>query len=225
MKRLSAPIGTALLVLLAAAASQVRADHLSWTYTTSTSTPGVSVGNNLPSGGASVSLTGFNTAQTGGASIPLIAYETISSASTPVSFDNSKYSLALKLTDTSTGASKTLDFSGKLNGSLSSTSSSLFNTITPVTSSVSLDGHTFTVSIPKVELAAPSAVQQDILANVTVSNGSLAGGHDGGTHTSSSPEPASLLLGSLGFSCFGLGCWWKRRRRSAEPMKEDGEDD
>ena len=52
MNRLSARFGTALLVLLAAAASQTRADYLNWTYTANPNVPGISVGATDPNGGA-----------------------------------------------------------------------------------------------------------------------------------------------------------------------------
>jgi hypothetical protein len=222
MKRLSARFGTALVVMLAVAASQVQAEYLNWTYTANPNVAGISVGNNSPKGGAAVTLTNFNTPQAGAASIPVIAYVTSTSSTTPVTFGPSTnlpptYNLALTITDKSTGDSAKLNFTGSLVGSLTATSSSVVASFKPVTSdSVTLDGHTYTVTIPTVTLAAPTSPQQDIMANVSVTGASTTppGGGGGSSQppTQSTPEPASLLLGSLGFSCFGLGCWWKRRR-------------
>lgn len=216
MKRLSALFGTVLLLLLAAV--PVRADYLNWTYTANPNVPGISVGSASPSGGASVTLTNFNDPQPGAASIPVVAYVTSTSNTTPIGFNSSAFNLALTFSDNTTHDSGTLNFSGSLTGSLSSTTSSVIASFAPVTSnSLTLDGHTYTVTIPSVTLAAPTSPQKDIMANVSVANASSGGG---GVTTppppppqvSSTPEPAGLLLGSLGLSCLGVRFWWKRRR-------------
>lgn len=215
MKFPSAPFGTTLFVLLAVAASQAQADYLSWTYTSSPNVAGVTVGSSSASGGASVTLTDFSSAQPGATSIPVIAYVTSTGSTTPITFGPgvntpSTYSLAVTFTDNKTHDSGTLNFTGSIAGTLSSTTSSLVNTLTPTTSnSLTLDGYKYTVTIPSVTLAAPTSPQQNILANVSVTPAS--GNNGGGGGVNGVPEPASLVLGSLGFSCFGLGCWWKRR--------------
>ncbi|HTU90820.1 MAG TPA: hypothetical protein VMF69_12145 [Gemmataceae bacterium] len=216
MKRLSALFGIAMLSLLAAAASQVRADYLNWTYTSSPNVPGISVNSTAPAGGATVTLTDFSTPQAGATTIPVVAYLTSTSNTTPVNFSNATFNLAMTLTDSTTNDSGTLNFTGSLSGSLTATTSSLIASFAPVTSnSLTLDGHTYTVTIPSVTLAPPTSPQQDIMASVSVSNASSGGG---GTNPGSpgqmtgTPEPASLMLGSLGFSCLGVRYWWKRRR-------------
>ncbi|MHB1422870.1 MAG: hypothetical protein ACYC3I_06690 [Gemmataceae bacterium] len=219
MKCLLARFGTALLVLLAAAASQIRADYLNWTYTSSPNVPGVSVGSSSPSGGATVTLTDFSTPQPGAASIPVIAYVTSTASTTPITFGSgvdtpSTYSLALTITDGATHDSGTLTFTGSLAGALTASSSSVVASFAPVaTNALTLDGHTYTVNIPSVTLASPTSPQQNVIANVSVSNASSGGGGGG------VPEPASLLLGSLGLSCFGVAHLWKRRfvRRPCPP--------
>lgn len=225
MKRLSTLSTTALLVFLAAAVSPVRADYLNWTYTANSSVPGLSVGSTSPSGGATITLTDFNKPQPGGASIPVQAYVTSTSNTAPVSFSNSAFSLALTITDGAKNDSGTLSFNGSVSGSLSATTSSLIASFTPVSSNtLTLDGHTYTVTIPSATLASPTSPQQDIMAIVSVANasggGSPGGGNPGGGSTgggtpgqgSGTPEPASLLLGSLGISCLGARYWWRRRR-------------
>ena len=223
MKRLSAIFGTALFVLLAAAASSAQADYLNWTYTSTPSVPGIAVNSTSPTGGATVTLTDFNNPQAGAAKIPVIAYVSSTAPTTPVTFGPSSdvpptYTLALKITDSTTHDSGTLKFTGSIAGALTATTSSLVNTLTPVTSkSLTLDGHTYTVTIPSVTLAAPTSPQQDIFATVSESNASNSGGNTnpggqkGGNGGPGAPEPGCLLLGSLGFSCLGIGCWWKRR--------------
>jgi hypothetical protein len=229
MKRLSAFFGTALLVLLAAAASSAQADYLNWTYTSNPNVPGIAVNSTSPTGGATVTLTDFNNAQAGAAKIPVIAYVTSTAATTPITFGPSvnspaTYKLALTITDGTTHDSGTLNFTGSIAGSLTATTSSLVNTLTPVTSkSLTLDGHTYTVSIPSVALSAPTSPQQDIFATVTVSNATTGGGNPGGNPggghpgpgVQGAPEPGCLLLACLGCSCLGAGCWWKRRHSVA----------
>lgn len=215
MNRLSAPFGTTLFVLLAAAASQARADYLNWTYTSNPNVAGVSVGATSPGGGGSVTLTDFSAAQPGATSIPVIAYVTQTASTAPITFGSSTntpstYSLAVTFTDDTTHDSGTLNFTGSIAGSLTATSSSLVNTLTPVTSnSLTLDGYKYTLTIPSVTLAPPTSPQQNIMATVAVAPVNSGGGGIG--VPIGAPEPASLVLGSLGFSCFGLGCWWKRR--------------
>lgn len=220
MKNLSALVGTAVVCLLATAVSQVRADYLNWSYTAVSNVPGIAINGSSPSGGATLTLTDFNTSQPGAASIPVQAYVTSTSVTTPVSFNNSAFKLAMTITDNTTHDSGTLNFTGSLAGALSSTASSVVASFAPVTSNVlTLDGHTYTVTIPSLTLAPPTSPQQDIMAAVSVSNapggggkGGSGGGHGGTGPSAGAPEPASLLLGSLGVSCFGVGYWWKRRR-------------
>lgn len=228
-------------ILLLAAGGQARADYLNWSYSSDPSVPGVTAGATSSAGGATVSLTDY-TNHAGGASIPVIAYLTSSSLSTPITFSPSgspptTYNMTLTLTDNATHDSKTLNFAGSIAGTLSATASTLVNTLSPASESVTFDGHKYTVSIPSVSLAAPTSPQQNIMANVVVSNvnsggaggntgngggtgsqpgsgsGSPPGGPGGSGGISGVPEPTTLVLGGLGFTLMGLGCWRKPRRR------------
>lgn len=239
MNRLSSRFGTAVLVVLAAAASPVRADFLNWSFTTnvtasptnSASVPGISVGANDPNGGATVSLTNFNTPPASPVpSNAVLAYVASTSVTSPVTFgpganSPSTYNLVLTITDNSAHDSKTLNFTGSLAGQLTATSSSVVNHLTPVTSnSLTMDGHTYTVTIPDVTLQAPNTPngQGYILANFNVTDATNnpppppPNNGGGGGNVNGVPEPASLVLGSLGFSCFGISCWWKRNRRQPQ---------
>jgi hypothetical protein len=217
MKNLSAHLLTATIVLLAAVANPARADYLNWTYTSTPSVPGISVGAQSASGGATVQLTDYNNAP-GALSIPVAAYATATASTTAIAFNpqSSTYTLALKITDSTTHDTGTLNFNGSIAGNLSATASSLTNTLSPTSSSLTLDGHVYTVTIPSVTLAAPLSPQQNIFASVHVGDVSGNGSVGTGDHTglSSTPEPASLVLGSLGFSFLGLSGWWNRSRRS-----------
>ncbi len=217
MKSLSARLLTTAIALLAIAAGHARADYLNWSYTSTPSVPGVSVGAQSASGGATVQLTDYTNAA-GGTSIPIIAYVTSTGLTTPIAFNpqTSTYALALKITDNATHDTGTLNFNGSIGGNLSATASSLLNMLTSASPSLTLDGHIYTVNIPSVTLAPPTSPQQNILATVSISN--VTGGGTGDPHgPSSTPEPTSLVLGGLGFSLFGIGGWWKRRRHLAQP--------
>lgn len=221
MKHLSVGITITLSVLLAIAASQAQADYLSWTYTANSNVPGIAVNATSPNGGASVTLTNYSTPQAGATSIPVQAYVTSTSNTTPVTFGPSSdvpttYKLALTITDDSTHDSGTLNFTGSMVGSLTATTSSVVNTLTPVgSSSLTLDGHTYTVTIPPVTLAAPTSSQQDIRATVSVVNGSTQPpGNGGGAGTVNGvPEPTSLVLAGVGISSLGASAYWRGLRR------------
>jgi hypothetical protein len=206
----------ALLVLMTACAGQVHADYLSWTYSANANVDAVSVNPSPQSGGAIVSFADYNTPQPGGTNVPIEGYVTTTSSTTPISFNNSSFDLALKITDSATHDSGTLNFTGSLSGALTATTSSVVASFAPVNSnSLTLDGHTYTVSIPSVALAPPTSPQENIMASISVTGG-------GGTPppppppppppTNSTPEPTSLLLSILGVSCFGTVRWWKRQR-------------
>jgi hypothetical protein len=232
MKSSSARLAISWFIILAAGASQARADYLNWSYSSDPNVPGVTASPTSPSGGGTVSLTDY-TNHAGGLSIPVIAYLTSTSSATPITFNPSgspstTYNMALTLTDNATHDSRTLNFNGSIAGTLSATTSTLVNTLAPASNSVTFDGHKYTVSIPSVALAAPTSPQQNIFATVHVvptstgtgggnqGGGNTGGGNTGGGHGSGgagTPEPTSLVLGSLGFTFVGLGCWRRRRRR------------
>ncbi|HEY7311397.1 MAG TPA: hypothetical protein VH643_18695 [Gemmataceae bacterium] len=186
MKLPSARSLAALIVVLAVA-GHGRADYMNWTYTSTPSVPGVSVGAQSPGGGAAVTLTDFKNG-TAGTSIPVIAYVTQTASTSPITFDPSaaKYSLGVTITDNATHDSGTLTFAGAVGGTLSATTSTLTNSFAPSTNSLTLDGHVYTVTIPTTNLAAPTSPQQNIMATVSVSNVS-----GGGTPPPPSPPPPS----------------------------------
>lgn len=193
------------------AVSQGRADYMNWSYSTSAVPPGFNI--TVPDkGSGAVQLTPYTNA-TSGASIPVLAY--VTSATTPVTFDanNSTYTLTVTIKDLATNDTKNLTFGGAVGGNLTPTTSSLVNTFTSPSQSVTFDGHTYTVTLPSsVNLKDPSANQQNILATVSVTTGSTGGGGVTGA-----PEPASCLLGSLGFALVGAtGCWKRLRRRTRQ---------
>ncbi len=210
----------ALLVLMVVTTCPIRADYLNWTYSANANVNSVSVNNSSPNGGATVSFADYNTPQSAGTNVPIEAYITATNSTTPISFNNSTpFALALKIIDGTTHDSGTLNFTGSLTGSMSATTSSVIASFAPVASnSLTLDGHTYTVNIPSATLAPPTSPQENILASISVRNASTGGGMPGGQPppppppSHGTPEPTSLLLGSLGICCFGARYWWNRQR-------------
>lgn len=221
MNHLSTRIAIVFAGLLAIAASQANADYLNWAYTANSNVPGIAVDATSPTGGASVTLTNYSTPQAGGTSIPVQAYVTSTSNTTPITFGPSSdvpttYNLALTITDNTTHDSGTLSFTGSLAGSLTASTSSVVNTLTPVTSNtLTLDGHNYTVTIPTVTLAAPTSPQQDIRAMVSVTNaGSGNPGNSGSFgNVNGVPEPTGLVLAGMGLSSLGVTAYWRGLRR------------
>ena len=207
MNRLSARVGTVLLLLLAAPASQVRADYLNWTYTTSPNVPSFIVGSPHWHGeGAIVSLTGVSTAQPGAATIPLLAITTSTSATIPITVNTifTPYLLNLTITDSTTHDYGIIHLSGVLTGYLTATKSSVVNTLAvPNGDGVNgtmIDRRTYIVTIPPVTLP-PTGGPTYIMATVSAFT----------VPTPPSPEPSSLLLACLGLPSLGLAGWFRRR--------------
>jgi hypothetical protein len=211
MKRRSFLLHSALLVLLAAAPSQARADFMNWTYST-TATPPV-----ITSGTGSVQLTGVNNG-TAASSIALLGIQNSSAATaaSPDVYNNAPFSLGVTFTDTTTNNSATLTLSGRLNGDLTATGSSLIANFTGA-HSIKLDGHEYVLNLPAMHISAPGTPQQTVVATIHVNDPDHnpgpppnPGGSGGGVQ--GAPEPTSLVLGGLGCSLLGLGGWLKRRR-------------
>ncbi len=204
MRHLPARLLAFVIVTTALAASPARADFMNWSYSTSAVPPGFAVTGANNNGGGAIQLTPFSNAS-GASTVPVLAYAT--SATVPVTFDPAKstYTLTMAITDNTTHDSGSLSFTGAISGGLSPTSSNLTNTFSVTQKSLTLDGHVYTVTLPaSVALSGPLTPQQNITAGVSVSNA-----------VASAPEPASLLLGGLGFTALGIGGWCRRLRQPA----------
>jgi hypothetical protein len=198
--------------------NSAKADYMDWTYTSTSSVPGLAVGALSPSGGASVSLTGYKNGSAG-MSIPVIAYITSSSLDSAITFDpsTSKYTLSMNITDSATHDSGSLVFTGSVGGALSATTSTLTNSLTPSSSSLTLDGHVYTVTIPSVALAPPTSSQQDILAMVRVSD--VTGGGIPTPPTANTPEPGSIVLACVGVTITSQMCLRRLRSDWRQPSR------
>ena len=226
MRNLSAFLWNAAVASLVVA-SPARADYMNWSYSAVSSPPVIT------SGTGSIQLTGVSNG-TAGSSIQLLGIQDSSSATTtaPDAY-KSNFNVALTVTDNKTHDSGTLNLAGTLAGSLNANGSSVTASFAGP-SSLTLDGHQYTVSVPSLQLLS-NAPQQSLMASIQVSGAAQGGGSGGGGHhhapppvpavntpppvstppAANTPEPTGLVLGGLGLSLLGMARGWKRLRRSA----------
>jgi hypothetical protein len=192
-----------------ALATPVRADFISWSYTTS---PTLSLPADSP-GTGSVAMIGASGSPMGGSEIVVANLKTISTASTSAP-DNmitgGGYQVDVSLTDSLSHQSGTLTFLGKLTGMFSSGGAGLSNAFLSGTQSITLGGNVYAVTLDAfLPPGPPSSTRSGAIGAVVSVNGDIPGGNPG--PSSISPEPSSLLLCGLGaVSCALAG--WRRRR-------------
>jgi hypothetical protein len=195
---------TVLSPLFTAAAAH--ADPIGWSYAWSTTTAAVP-GDQGNSGEV------IFTAQPGGTSggkstITAAAVSTLSDApaSNLDTFTGEKYSLTLTLTDTASGKSGTLTFTGKLFGTLGQGSANITSTLdSPLTQTLVLGNDTFKVTIGPFTPPGPPSATQSGAVSATVDPSA------GGTPPpAQAPEPTALVLAGLG----AAGAFAARRRRA-----------
>ena len=209
MKRLLAHFFAASLGLLVIAGVQARADFVGYDYSWSPSTLVVAA----DSGGTGgVSMTFQAQAHADGPSdVVATNLRTFSSAprQSPDTISNGAYALTMNLTDSASGQSGQLTFTGVLSGTFSTTSSNVTNQFTgETTQTIVLGGHTYTVTIgPYAPPGPPSASNAGtISAHVQVDDSGSGGGGN------NNPEPSTLVLSGLGASFLAFASWRKRAR-------------
>jgi hypothetical protein len=204
----AAPLRAAALAALFLAAPAAHADPVGWAYTWDV-TPKVLTGDPGSTGSVTFTPPPAGSAAAGNSTVVAAALSALSSASPshPDTFSGQGYTLKLTLTDDTSGQSGVLTFAGKLFGSMSAASSNITNAFTaPLTQSLTLGGHTYTVTIgPFVAPGGPmeenkGAVSAQVAVGPTVSN---------------APEPSSLLLAALGLPLAAA----VRRRRHAGTIR------
>lgn len=140
----------------------------------------------------------------------------------PDTITNGAWKVGLQLTDTATGLSKTMMFTGTLGGSFSSGNSNVTDTFTGQTtqtwtatgknSAGQTVTNTYTVSLtgytPPGPPSAANAGSISAHVNVTTNTTGGGGGVIGG---GSAPEPSTLVLSCLGLAFAGASSWRKRR--------------
>jgi hypothetical protein len=203
----------ALLAVASVFAAPARADLVGWSYSWSPASPSVAA----TTGSGSLSLSSEGTlAALGNSDVVATNVKSVSSAlaSSPDTFANAGYTLSMTLTDTASSQSTTLDFTGLLNGTVSSGSAHVTNAFTGLTTqTVTLGGNQYTVTLNSyLPPGPPSANNVGAFgASVTVVPGDDSVGEPNGV-----PEPSSLLLAGLGCSSL-LALRFRRRRKAAQP--------
>jgi hypothetical protein len=157
-------------------------------------------------------------------------------STTPDTLTNAGYGFALQLKDTASGAtSSTLLLNGQLGGSFSSSNSNVTNTFTAATlgsgwtTGTNGSGQTTyswtapgTVGNPNGNVYTVNLTGYTPPGPPTAANaGSISAHVDVGLgtgHTSSTPEPSTLVLSGLGLAFAGAASWRKRRRSLASML-------
>jgi hypothetical protein len=195
-------IAAALTVALTA---PLRADLIGWSYSTSP----LSTTLTADSGSGTVTMTGEgpNPVSAAGNSNIVASSITVSSSSTAgLSATAGQYTIQLTLTDSASGLSKTVDFTGALSGTFSAGSANLQNTFNMGKDVFTLGANQYTITFDSYLPPGPtnSGNAGAIGASVQVA---AAGGNP--ITSSVTPEPSSLLLCGFGVA----GCALARLRR------------
>ncbi len=208
---------TVLAALLFLGADQARADLIDFSYSWTPQPAVISSGTGIvtvsaAADGSAQATLGSPTAT----SIPGATLTTSSSAgidNTPADSFNTTYGLKLHLTDTASGQSGDLTFTAALQGTLTSTNSTLTSTFQgPLTQTLTLNGHIYSVTIDPSQTNVPppgDSQPAQVNALVTVTNPSTA------PPPANAPEPASLFLGATAVLGMAAGRILRRRARLA----------
>jgi hypothetical protein len=213
MKSLAHIFGAALGVLVVAGV-HARAEPIGWEYSWEPSSLVVAA-NNGGTGGISLTLQALDFA-TNSSDIVATNLRTFSSApaGTPDTITDGAYTLNLSLTDSKSGRTGSMTFTGAFSGSFSTTSSNVANQFTGETTQVArLGENIYTVTIgPYAPPGPPSAANAGtISAHVEVATDPGGGGGGGNDRPGDVPEPSTLVLSFLGMSMVGAASWRKRR--------------
>jgi hypothetical protein len=208
MKHLSVRLLLMLVALVILGNQRARADAISFNYDW-TVHPAVLPGLPGSTGDVLFAATqpGSGQAMPGdmiGTTIPGATITTTSSAVNPPDHFQGSFTMKLHLTDALSNKSGNLTFTGSVSGTLTTTKSSLTGTFnTPLTQTLTLGGHLYSVTIDELFHPQPpgSPALVNISANVTVNTP---------TKPTTTPEPSSLVLGATAM----LGLAVRRLARS-----------
>jgi hypothetical protein len=208
MTRRSIALLTTLSATLAWGTSQAKADFVPWSYNWEPSALVIKAGG-AGTGGLNMTDEPLKHAD-GTSDIVVTNIRAFSSAvrGTPDVINHAAVTFTLLLKDELSNQTATMKFSGIFNGTISATSANVqFTATAPLTETVKLGGHTYTVNLGNYAPPGPPAASNA---------GSLSAhvGVDEIIHTTgggNAPEPSTLLLSSLGLCGMGLAAWRKRR--------------
>jgi len=165
----------------------------------------------IPSGSGNVTFSldaGTSSAELGGTTpvfIPGATIMTSSQATVPPDSYNTNFQMILSIKDGTKEGN--LTFNGSLTGTLTDSTSSLTVKFdSPVTQTVLVNGHDYSVTIGPLLVNVPSPKDlftAKIDAQVQVANHS----------PQSTPEPSALVLGATALLGMAAGRWARRRRR------------
>ena len=205
---------------LAALGGPARADSIDFSYTWTVLPGPVFTGTNPESGNGmstgSVVVTaapaGTSTATLNSLSPAFIAGAEITTTSSATGLPDSfstPFQLQLELTDTLSGQSTTMLFSGTIAGELTATTSTLTSTFTsPASQSAVLGGREYFVAVDPMlaNLPIPGS-PTPALINATVVVNDREGGD---TPIQETPEPGTLLLGAAALGGLAVRRWLRR---------------
>jgi hypothetical protein len=228
MKRLLTQFLAATLAAVALA-SPAFADP-TWEYST-TATP-IAVAPNTPGGSLGLtSQSSFSAPVSGPGPSGIVATTVLGTTGTGTdTYTNASYTIQIQIKDMTSGSIGKFSFVGQFSGTFSATSGSNItnalidpstNTATtsnPVVEKQTIGGNTYTVTLfPQVIIGSLGSLPASIGGTVSVVGGSSTppgGGTTGGGGTvSTTPEPSTMMLSTLGLSVLGLAALRRRLRR------------
>lgn len=212
MKRSSAPLFAVSLALVLVAGANARAGFVSWSYNWSRVPADVISADAFGTSRLSLSDEPLGHASNN-SDIVATNIRTFSNAprANPNNFLDAAYSLTLRLTDTKSGETGTLSFTGVFSGTLSASSADISTTFTSATTqSLLLGNNEYLVTLNSYSPPGPPGINNagSIGASVEV----IAGNPDPGPITDV-PEPSTVMLSGLGLSVLGALSWRKLARR------------
>jgi uncharacterized protein (TIGR03382 family) len=204
--RLSPATLAGVALALSLAASSAHADPILWTYNWSRS-PGEILAD--APGTGKILLTDEKATQAAGSSDIVatnLSTQSTATAADPDVFTHKDYTLSLAITDTASGQTGVLTFTGYLWGTLTAQSANIHNQFTgPQTLQVVLGQHLYTVTLGSYTQPGPPSASN---------KGAISGHADVSVFVQTVPEPSGLVLAVLGMSLLGLS-----RRRRPPPLR------
>jgi hypothetical protein len=183
-------------------AEAARAEFISWSYSW-TGVPAVITSDN--NGTGQIVLQGQSGQPTTQLNSPLVGpavlatFSSQAPANNPDHFTDKTFTLSLTLTDGSSGAQGTLNFTGFFQGTLSKTTNHVMTTVNrPLAQFLLLGQHMYAVVLSPLVIPPRGGLPEIFEAAIDVSN------------VATSPEPSTLVLASATLPFLALALWRRR---------------